>query len=44
MMRSMYLTVASIIPTGMYGMANWQAAERVMRGFITDENCQLPRR
>jgi hypothetical protein len=27
MIRSMYLTVASIIPTGMYGRASWYAAE-----------------
>jgi hypothetical protein len=27
MMRAIYLTVASIIPTGMYGMPNWHAAE-----------------
>jgi hypothetical protein len=26
-MRGIYLTVASIIPTGMYGMVNWHAAE-----------------
>jgi hypothetical protein len=44
MMRGIYLTCASIIPTGMYGMANWHAAEGVLRGFITGENCQLPRR
>jgi hypothetical protein len=35
MMRGIYLTVASIIPTGMYDMANWHAAEGVLRGFIT---------
>lgn len=44
MMRAIYLTVASVIPTGMYGMANWRAAEGVLRGFVTGENCQLPRR
>jgi hypothetical protein len=27
MVRGIYLTVALIIPTGMYGMANWHAAE-----------------
>ena len=27
MMRGIYLTVGSIIPTGMYGTANWHAAE-----------------
>ena len=27
MVRAIYLTVASIIPTGMYGMGNWHAAE-----------------
>jgi hypothetical protein len=40
MMRGIYRTVASIIPTGMYGMANWRAAEGVSRGFITGENCR----
>jgi hypothetical protein len=40
MMRGIYLAVASIIPTGMYGMANWHAAEGVSRGFITGENCR----
>jgi hypothetical protein len=44
MMRGIYLTLASIIPTGMYGMANWHAAEGALRGFITGEDCQLPRR
>ena len=27
MVRGIYLTVALIIPTGMYGMGNWHAAE-----------------
>ena len=40
MVRAIYLTVASIIPTGMYGMANWRAAEGVSRGFITGKNCR----
>jgi hypothetical protein len=40
MMRGIYLAVASIIPTGMYGMANWHAAEGVSRKFITGENCR----
>jgi hypothetical protein len=44
MLRGIDLTVASIIPTGMYVMADWHAAEGVLRGFITGENCQLPRR
>jgi hypothetical protein len=43
-MRGIYQTVASIIPTGMYVMTNWYAAEGVLREFITGENCQLPRR
>jgi hypothetical protein len=41
MMRGIYLTLASIIPTGMYGMAHWHAAEGVLRGFITGEACHL---
>jgi hypothetical protein len=44
MMRGIYLTIASIIPTGMYGMANWHATKVVLRGFISGEYCQLPRR
>jgi hypothetical protein len=44
MIRGIYLTLASIIPNGMYGMANWHSAEGVLRGFITGEDCHLPRR
>ena len=43
MMRDIYVAVVSIIPTSMYGVANSRCA-RVLRGFITGENCQVPRR